>query len=445
MHVAVTGAFGYSGRYIAKRLLEAGHSVMTLTNSVQRKNTFGEAVVAHPFRFDDTGKLTECLRGVDALINTYWVRFDHRLFTHDQAVANTKIMFSAARHAGVRRIVHVSITNPDLHSDLPYFRGKAELEQAFIGLGISCCILRPAVLFGKEDVLINNIAWALRHLPVIGVFGSGAYKLQPIYVDDLAAAAVEKAVGTANEVLNAIGPETFTYRELVVTLGQTLGCKRPIISVPPGLGYWACRMLGSVVGDVVITREEIKGLMEGRLHVDAPPLGRTKLTDWVREHRDTLGRRYTSEMSRRLDRVPYGSSPRLHLLEDSDFPQLFASPSVPSLDVSAAPIVIRSGVSHSCVSHRFNFGRSSSLGVCRHRTENSRPKEEGNDTTVHSGTVSNPGNHAQASCIEPVDIARPDRTPVSCPFRWSSALTVSAPSHPATGAVEPDLHESDQR
>jgi uncharacterized protein YbjT (DUF2867 family) len=303
MRVAVTGAFGYSGRYIAQRLLEGGQTVVTLTKSVQRKNPFGKAVVARPFHFDDPGKLVESLRGVDTLINTYWVRFNHCLFAHDQAVANTKVMFNAAKEAGVRRIVHVSITNPDVKSDLPYFRGKAELEQVLTGLGLSYCILRPAVLFGKEDVLVNNIAWALRHLPVFGVFGSGDYKLQPIYVDDLAAAAVEKATGTGNVVINAIGPETFTHRELVATIGQTLGCKRPIISVPPGLGYWACRAVGSVVGDVVITREELKGLMEGRLCVDAPPLGRRNLTDWIREHREDLGRHYTSEMARRVDRV----------------------------------------------------------------------------------------------------------------------------------------------
>jgi uncharacterized protein YbjT (DUF2867 family) len=303
MRVAVTGAFGYSGRYIAKRLLDAGHGVITLTNSVQRKNPFGAAVVAHHFDFEEPTKLVESLRGVDTLINTYWVRFDHRLFTHDQAVANTRIMFNAAKEAGVRRIVHVSITNPDIRSDLPYFRGKAELEQALMGLGLSYCILRPTVLFGKEDVLINNIAWALRHLPVFGVFGSGDYRLQPIYVDDLAAAAVEKAAGTDNEIINAIGPETFTYREMVAAIGQIIGCKRLIISVPPWLGYWSCRVMGSLVHDVVITREEIRGLMQGRLCVDAPPLGRTRLTDWVREHQESLGRQYTSEMARRVDRV----------------------------------------------------------------------------------------------------------------------------------------------
>jgi len=303
MRIAVTGAFGYSGHYITRRLLNAGHEVVTLTNSLHRPNPFGEKVAAFPFHFDEPDKLRDSLWGVQTLVNTYWVRFDHRLFSHAQAVANTKVLLSAAKEAGVRRIVHVSITNPDSTSGLPYFRGKAELESFLKGLGISYCILRPTVLFGKEDVLINNIAWSLRHLPVVGVFGSGDYKLQPIYVDDLAQAAAERAGGERDEILQAIGPETFTYRELVARVGAGIGVKPRIIAVSPGLGYWACRMVGLFVGDVVITREEIRGLMEGRLCVDAPPLGATKLTDWIDHHRDTLGRRYTSEMARRVDRA----------------------------------------------------------------------------------------------------------------------------------------------
>lgn len=302
MKIAVTGAFGYSGRYIAKRLLAAGHDVITLTNSPGRANPFGDKVRAYPFHFDEPDKLRESLEGVAALINTYWVRFDHRLFSHEGAVTDTKTLFNAAKAAGVRRIVHVSITNPDMNSALPYFRGKAEVEAALASLGVSCCILRPAVLFGKEDVLINNIAWSLRHLPAFGVFGDGNYKLQPIYVDDLAAAAVEKAIGGPNEIINAIGSETFTYRELIEAIKRALGLNRLVLNVPPALGYWFCRVLGLVVRDVVITRREIRGLMEGRLCVDAPPLGKTKLTGWLGLHKDTLGRHYTSELARRTDR-----------------------------------------------------------------------------------------------------------------------------------------------
>jgi uncharacterized protein YbjT (DUF2867 family) len=303
MHIAVTGAFGYSGRYIAERLLAARHEVITLTNSPTRNSPLQNKVKAFPFHFDRPDRLADSLRGTDVLINTYWVRFDHKLFSHSEAVTNTKILFRAAKAAGVRRIIHVSITNPDIHSDLPYFRGKAELEAALLDLGISYCILRPTVLFGKEDVLINNIAWSLRHLPIFGVFGAGDYKLQPIYVDDLASAAVEKASEDRNEIVNAIGPETFKYRGLVEGIAQALSLKRLVLGVPPRLGYWGCRLVGVLVRDVVITREEVRGLMENRLWVEAPALGTTKLTDWIARHRETVGRRYSSEIARRADRV----------------------------------------------------------------------------------------------------------------------------------------------
>jgi uncharacterized protein YbjT (DUF2867 family) len=299
---AVTGAFGFSGQYIARRLLDAGQRVITLTNSLQRPNPFGDAVRAYPFTFDDPAQLGRSLEGVEVLYNNYWVRFAHGGMDHNRAVAHTLILFEAARAAGVRRIVHVSITNPSEESPLPYFRGKARLERALIDSGLSYAILRPAVLFGDEDILINNIAWLLRKLPVFGVFGDGGYRLQPIYVDDLAALAVEQEQASENVIINAIGPETFTYRDLVTTLGAIIGQRRPIVSVPPLAGYLVAWVIGRAVGDVVITRDEITGLMADLLAVDAPPAGHTRLTDWARQHADQLGVRYASELARRRDR-----------------------------------------------------------------------------------------------------------------------------------------------
>jgi uncharacterized protein YbjT (DUF2867 family) len=306
---AVTGAFGYSGKYIAKRLLDQGHQVITLTNSVDRPNPFDGQVKACSFNCDNPSELAKSLQGVSVLYNTYWVRFNHKMFQHADAVNNTLILFEAAKAANVERIVHVSITNPSKDSPLEYFSGKARLERALIDSGISHAILRPTVLFGKEDILINNIAWALRRLPVFGVFGKGQYRLQPIHVDDLASLAVEQGAKRENVIVDAIGPETFTYRDLVKTIGEAIGKKRPIISVPPFLGLLVGSLLGKCVGDVMITREEIKGLMADLLATDSPPAGKTILTNWIQEHADTLGKRYTSELARRKDRTKeYGSN-----------------------------------------------------------------------------------------------------------------------------------------
>jgi NADH dehydrogenase len=300
---AVTGAFGYLGKYVASRLLQAEKNVITLTNSPERANSFGGEVKAYPFNFGEPEKLTESLRGVSVLYNTYWVRFNHRTFTHAEAVRNTLTLFDAAKKAGVERVVHISITNPSEESPLEYFSGKARFERALVESGIPHAILRPAVIFGKEEILFNNIAWMLRNFPVFGVFGDGNYRIQPVYVDDLAALAVEYGGKSGNSVINAIGPETFTYRELVRTIGAIIGKPRPIVSIPPSLGYLAGLCLGMVMNDVVITRPEIEGLMSDLLHVDTPPTTPTRFTDWAREHADTLGKKYTNELARRLDRV----------------------------------------------------------------------------------------------------------------------------------------------
>jgi len=298
----VTGAFGYSGKYITQRLLEQGCTVRTLTNSINRPNPFGNQVQAYPYDFENIDKLTESLRGAAVLYNTYWVRFDYADFSHAAAIENSLKLFAAAKQAGVRRVVHISITNPSETSSLPYFSGKARLERGLIESGLSYAILRPAVLFGKEDILINNIAWTLRHLPVFGVFGDGSYWIQPIYVDDLARLAVEQGQDLTNRIINAIGPETFTYRDLVHTIGTIIGKNRPIISVSPSLGYWIGWILGKLMGDILITRDEITGLMQERLYTYSPPVGTTCLTDWAKEHASTLGLHYASELKRRLHR-----------------------------------------------------------------------------------------------------------------------------------------------
>jgi NADH dehydrogenase len=221
MRIAVTGAYGFSGKYMARRLLDLRHEVITLTNSPHRSNPFGASIKAFPYNFSQPHELEKSLRGIDVLINTYWVRFDKPPhFTFAQALANAKVLFDAAKRAGVGRVVHISITNPDHESDLPYFSGKAEMEEHLKQTGLSHAILRSAVLFGKEDILINNIAWALRHLPLFGIYGDGRYRLQPIHVDDLAAAAVARITGEINETIDAIGPETFYYREIVEMIAR---------------------------------------------------------------------------------------------------------------------------------------------------------------------------------------------------------------------------------
>lgn len=301
----VTGAFGFSGKYIAKRLLDTGFEVRTLTNSPERANPFGGKIKPYPYNFGKPEKLAESLKGTSVLYNNYWVRFNYKngaVFTYSNAVENSLKLFEAAKKAGIKRIVHISITNPSEDSPFEYFSGKAKIEKALIESGISYAILRPAVLFGKEDILINNIAWFLRNFPIFGVFGNGDYRLQPIYVDDLAKLAVEQGQKTENCIIDAIGPETFTYRELIEEIGDAIGKRRLILYIPSSIGYLIGSIVGKIFSDVTITRDEIDGLMADLLYTNSSPTGNTRLSDWLSENASTLGIHYSSELERRKDR-----------------------------------------------------------------------------------------------------------------------------------------------
>ena len=294
----VTGAFGYTGRYIAQRLLDEGEAVRNLTRSPASFSPFGDRVERRPLDFDDAPQLVESLRGAHTLYNTYWIRFARGPVNHDIAVRNTRILIDAAVAAGVQRIVHISITNADANSPLPYFRGKSLVENHIRDSGLSYVIIRPTVIFGREDILINNIAWFLRRFPVFPIAGQGDYRLQPVFVDDVARLAVDAATAEGNTTLDAVGPETFTFKELLQEVRQTTGARARLLPVPPSLSYTAASMVGLLLRDVVLTRDEIDGLMSGHLVSHDPPTGTTRLTDWMLEHRDTLGHRYASELAR---------------------------------------------------------------------------------------------------------------------------------------------------
>ncbi len=294
----ITGAFSYTGKYITQRLLVLGKEVRTLTGHPNNPNPFGKQVQAHPFNFDQPDKLLESLQGATTLYNTYWVRFPHGSTTYGRAIENTKMLFKAAKEAGIQRIVHISITNPSETSPLPYFKGKAILEQVLINSGLSYAIIRPTVIFGAEDILINNIAWLLRRFPIFPLFGSGRYHLQPIYVEDMADLVVEAGQQSDNLVKDAAGPDIFSFEDLVRLIASKLQHKVALVHVNPTLAFYLAKLIEPLVGDVLITRQEVEGLMANLLISQQPPTGHTHLATWLEQHADRVGKQYASELQR---------------------------------------------------------------------------------------------------------------------------------------------------
>ena len=301
--ITITGAFSYTGKYATRFLLDRGYRIRTLTYHPKRENPFGDKVQVFPFNFDNPERLAETLRGASTLINTYWVRFPHGKSTFQGAVQNTRTLINAAKEAGVRRIVHVSIANPSLESPLGYYKGKAQLEQAVVESGLAYTILRPTVIFGLEDILINNIAWFTRHFPVFAIPGDGRYRIRPIYVEDMAHLIADAVEQAENQVIDAVGPETYTFEELVRLIADQLGRRIRVAHVPMFVAYAATRVAGWFVGDVVLTWEEYKGLMAGLLAPEGSSTGETRLSQWLAANHEHIGKRYASEVARHYARI----------------------------------------------------------------------------------------------------------------------------------------------
>ncbi len=297
----VTGAFSYSGAALARALQQKGRQVRTLTGHPDRAPA-GSAIEVHPLDFDDQLGLVASLSGATTLYNTYWVRFPHGAVDHERAVANSRVLFHAAKRAGVQRIVHVSITHPSLSSPYPYFRGKALVERALAECEVSYAVVRPAILFGGDGVLLNNIAWLLRRLPVFAIGGSGDYRIRGIHVDDLARLCVAKAAESDDSVTDAVGPERPTFNELVGTIAEAVGSRAHLVHVPGAAMPLLARALGLVLRDVLLTTEEYRAMAAGLADTDGPATGSTALSVWLAEHGETLGLRYANELARHFHR-----------------------------------------------------------------------------------------------------------------------------------------------
>ena len=294
----VTGAFSYTGRYVTRRLLGEGVRVRTLTRSPDAEDPFGGRVEVAPLDFSDPDGLCRSMQGAGVFYNTYWVRYAHGRITFDLAVENTRTLFEAAKRAGVGRIVHFSVTNPSSESGLPYFRGKAQVEDMLVRLGIPSAIIRPTLVFGVGDLLLNNMAWALRRFPVFPVYGNGDYPVQPVYVEDLAAQAVEAGSQSESSVADAAGPDTFSFEALLRLLATAMGVRRWFLHTPPRVGLALTGLVGLLMRDMALTHDEVVGLMDGLLTSGEPPTGTTRLSDRLAENGDGLGRRYVSELRR---------------------------------------------------------------------------------------------------------------------------------------------------
>jgi uncharacterized protein YbjT (DUF2867 family) len=293
---AVTGAFSYTGSVIAGQLLARGRTVRTLVRSpAPAAHPLAGAVRIAPFDLDDEPGLVRALDGTEVLYNTFWIRFPHGPWTFEWAIAASARLFRAAEAAGVERIVHISITKPSLASPYGYFRAKAAVEDLLLSGRVKASVIRPTLIYGgRQEILVNNIAWFLRRLPVFAV-PRRTCRVQPVHVEDVARIAVEQ---TDPGITDAVGPETFTYRELVELVAAAVGSRSRIVPLPERAVVALARAAGLGLRDTVVNGEELGALTGSLLTSDDPPLGSDRFSTWLAGQADWLGQSYHSELER---------------------------------------------------------------------------------------------------------------------------------------------------
>lgn len=274
-----------------------------LTRRPQAESPFGNRVEAFPLDFADQHGLAAALGGVDTLVNTYWIRFPDRLTTFETAVMRSEALFEAARLAGVRRIVQLSVTQAAPDSPYAYFRGKAAVEAALAQSGTPHAVVRPTLVFGDGEVLVNNIAWLLRRLPLFVLPGRG-YRVQPVAAEDVAELCLEAARGQSGVVLDAAGPDVFELEELVRHVQCAVGSRAAVLRSRPRVTIALARALGATTRQTVLAREELAALGDDLLTSDQPPRGTRRFTDWLAASAPHLGTRLAS-----ADRRPWPEPP----------------------------------------------------------------------------------------------------------------------------------------
>jgi NADH dehydrogenase len=191
--------------------------------------------------------------------------------------------------------------NADERADLPYYCNKGRIERLVRESGLDYTILRPAIVVGPGDILVNNIAFFLRRLPVFTIFGRGDYRVQPITVDAFADIAVQAIDGEyAGATLPVAGPNDWMFVDMVRAVRAAVRSRALIVQAPASFALAGLKIAGLLLGDVVLTRDEVKGLTREYLYAPEPLRRGADFAEWLARPAvaSTLGRNYESELAR---------------------------------------------------------------------------------------------------------------------------------------------------
>ncbi len=270
--VTIYGGSGFLGRYITRRLAQQGWRIRVAVrnpNEAMFVKTYGNVGQVEPIACNirDDASVRSLMQGADAVVNCVGVLAEkgRNTFRAVQAEAPERVARLAAE-LGVERLVHVSAIGANENSESEYARTKAAGEAAVLRHMPQAVILRPSILFGAEDEFFNRFAGMAQLGPVLPIVGPNT-RFQPVYVDDVAAAAALAVNGKAEPGIYELGgPDIHTFRELMKLMLETIRRRRLILGLP----FWVGNLMGGAFGLVQalslglvrapITRDQVANL-----------------------------------------------------------------------------------------------------------------------------------------------------------------------------------------
>ncbi len=274
----VIGGSGFLGRYIVKRLADAGTIVRVGVRHPEHAlflTSMGMPGQIVPFATDirDEASVRNALAGVDAVINLVGILYERGRQTFDAVhVQGAGLVARCAQEAGVGRLIHVSAIGADPASPSRYGRSKAAGESAVRTAFPGATILRPSIVIGPEDEFFNRFAQMARYSPALPLIGGGTTRVQPVYVGDVADAvtAALRDPRTAGATFELGGPLVYTFRELMEIMLRQIGRRRWLVPVPFGLASFGATFL-EWLPKPPLTRDQVALLRRDNTVADGAP------------------------------------------------------------------------------------------------------------------------------------------------------------------------------
>ncbi len=262
--MAVLGSSGFIGTHLTLFLLQMGYRLNLLHHRADPDYVSPRGQIeSFQGSINDKDAMKRCFEGCSGVYHLVGIIAETRTSTFQRTVAEgTRALVDAAKEAGVKKIFYLSALGTSEDAETEYFRTKHEAERAVIESGLDYTIFRPSVVYGVRDKSLNMIASMVRHSPIIPVIGDGKYRMQPVYVEELAAimAHASRLDVTDGKIYEVGGPEQLTYMEILDIIKRVLGRKRLTVHIPVSWVNAAAAVMEKIFKPAPVTRDQIRML-----------------------------------------------------------------------------------------------------------------------------------------------------------------------------------------